>query len=1240
MQFSNPTDPAAAAGTASGPGRGWYFFVDRGGTFTDLVAIAPDGRLLTHKLLSESPRYADAALEGIDRLRSTFPVGERAIAGIRMGTTIGTNALLERRGASTVLVITAGFGDLLRIGTQQRPDIFALDIELPATLYSFVVEARERIAADGAILQALDRAGLARDLRLARAAGAGSVAIALVNAYREPRHERDAAAIAREAGFAHVSVSTEINPAIRLVDRGDTAVVDAYLTPVLESYKKSLGQSLAAELAGDRLWFMQSHGGLVDAAGFRGCDSVLSGPAGGVVGMATTAQEAGFDDVIGFDMGGTSTDVSVFAGRYERTLVSRVAGTRIARPMLRINTVAAGGGSVLSYRGGRLQVGPESAGAYPGPACYRNGGPLTLTDANVCLGRIQADRFPRVFGPDARDAIDLAAVEAGFARLARAIVVAGGREMSPVELAEGFRRIAIAGMAAAIEQISVQRGHDATRFALACFGGAGGQHACGVADALGVETILVHPLSGVLSAYGIGVAERRSIRNAGIHAGLDERSLGRSKRELARLRTQLAPDFGHAARFEGRAWLCAAGSDTLLDVPLGDDSGIEALRERFAERHRKRFGFDPDSRTVLHSIEVEAVAPTALPKHSLVPRAPLGGETAAARPIWLAGQWVRTPVHDRAALGIGVSIEGPALIAEDNATIIVEPGWRASVADGGMLIVRRSRPRRPREAVDTDADPIMLEIFNNQFMHIAEQMGAVLEQTAHSVNIKERLDYSCALFDGGGELIANAPHVPVHLGSMSDSVREVIAAADELDNGDAWMLNAPYRGGTHLPDITVVTPVFAGAADSPDFFVASRAHHADIGGTMPGSMPASSQRIEEEGVVIEPMRILRGGVLLEAAVVDVLGTGPYPARNALENLADLKAQLAANARGRLEIERLLARYGKRVVQAYMRHARDNAELCAREVLRGLRGGRFDVTMDSGERIAVEVTVDRDRGEARIDFGGTSGMSAGNLNAPRSVVRAVVLYVLRTLIREDIPLNGGCLVPIELVIPERCLLDPVPPAAVAGGNVETSQCIADCLLAAFGAVAASQGTMNNFTFGDDEHQYYETICGGAGAGPGFDGASAVHTHMTNSRLTDVEVLEQRFPVRLVRFAIRKGSGGGGRWRGGDGVVREIEFLAPLRAGLIANRRRVAPFGLAGGADGAPGRDTILRADGSVEPVPPAAELALAPGDRIVIETPGGGGWGVGSEPLGESGVRAPGALTPDSPRGSDPGFPPS
>ncbi|MDX1562544.1 MAG: hydantoinase B/oxoprolinase family protein, partial [Gammaproteobacteria bacterium] len=847
------------------------------------------------------------------------------------------------------------------------------------------------------------------------------------------------------------------------------------------------------------------------------------------------------------------------------------------------------------------------------PACYRNGGPLCLTDANVLLGRIQADSFPHVFGPNGDLGLDTDAVAARFAELAAEIASAGEAELTPTEIADGFVKIAVQNMAAAIEQISVQRGHDITRFALACFGGAGGQHACRVADALGIDTVLVDPLSGVLSAYGIGVAEMRTISTAAVQLELGDDAIEAIGAAASRLAAELRAGAGRNVRLEYRLLIRADGSDTPIAVPFDDSATAASLGSEFNARHELRFGFAVrDTALIADALEAEAISIAAPPERSEAIAGTARDETRSTREIWFDGEWRETPIRRRETLTAGIAQQGPALIVEDNATIVVEPGWQAVTGTNGMLVLTRRRPRDARERIETAADPVMLEIFNNQFINVATQMGGVLEQTAHSVNIKERLDYSCAVFDGDGRLIANAPHVPVHLGSMGDSVRAVIDSAGRMAPGDAYLLNAPYRGGTHLPDLTVVMPVFESSAPQPSFYVASRAHHADIGGTTPGSMPALSRHIDEEGVVIEPVRILERGVLAEAEIKRLLAAGKYPARNPKQNIADLKAQVAANVKGAQQIAKLLERYGSAVVHAYMRHVRDNAEACARDLLRGLEPGSFAAEMDGGERIAVDIAIDRDRGEARFDFSASSGVSDGNLNAPLSVVRAVVLYVLRSLITEDIPLNAGCLVPVEIVVPAPSLLNPAYPAAVAGGNVETSQCIADVLLAALGAAAASQGTMNNFTFGDATHQYYETICGGCGAGPGFAGASAVHSHMTNSRLTDVEVLEQRYPVRLRRFAIRRGSGGSGRCNGGDGVVREFEFLTDMHGSLLASRRRVAPFGIAGGGPGQCGRDTVVRVDGTEERLPGAAEIRFNAGDRIVIETPGGGAYGATGE----------------------------
>jgi len=1197
---------------------GWHFWIDRGGTFTDVVARAPDGGLHSLKLLSADPgRYDDAAVEGIRRVLAGAE--DRRVASVRMGTTVATNALLERRGEPTALVITAGLADALEIGTQQRPDIFALDIRIPPMLYERVVEARERVAADGAVVEPLDEAALAADLEALRASGIDSVAIAFLHGYRFPEHERRAGEIARRCGFAQVSLSHETIPLQKLVPRGHTTLVDAYLSPVLRRYVETLQAGLDELLGpGVPLLFMQSHGGLARAGHFRGKDSILSGPAGGVIGMVETSRAAGFSRVLGFDMGGTSTDVSLFAGELERTQDAEVAGVRVASPMLRIHTVAAGGGSIIAFRGGRLTVGPESAGAWPGPACYRHGGPLTITDANVLLGRIQPDFFPRTFGPDANEPIDVDAVEKGFAALAAEIEAATGLPQTPERMAEGAIRIAVERMANAIRHISIERGQDVTEFALASFGGAGGQHACQVADALGIDVIVIHPLAGVLSAYGMGLAELRVLKRKGVERRLDDGAMGElgavfGELEREALRELLAQHAGSAGTTTvGRAGIKVEGSDTALVVPWRPGSRADDAIAAFEDAHRRHFGFDPASRTlVVEWLEAECIAaPETAAGHAAI-AAEGPQDPVALRRIRVDGEWRETPVFRRESLRAGTVLDGPALLVEANATTYVAPGWRAEIGAAGELRLERAVKRSTRERVSAEADPIMLEVFNNLFMHIAEQMGVVLEHSAHSVNIKERLDFSCALFDRRGKLIANAPHVPVHLGSMGESVRRVIERfGAAFEPGDAYMLNAPYDGGTHLPDVTVVTPVFQSGA--LEFLVASRAHHADIGGITPGSMPPESRTIDEEGVVIDAMRIVSRGRFLEDDVRRVLASGPCPARNPSRNVADLKAQLAANARGAAELGKVVARYGLDVVQSYMRHIERNAEECVRAAIAELADGEWSLKLDGGERVAVRVKVDRERREALIDFTGTSAMSARNFNAPPAIARAVVLYVFRTLVRQGIPLNEGCLAPLSIRLPDGSLVSPRHPAAVVAGNVETSQCIADALLAALGACAASQGTMNNFTFGNDVHQYYETLCGGTGAGPDFDGASAVHSHMTNSRLTDPEVIEWRHPVRLRRFEIRLGSGGAGRHRGGDGIVRELEFLEPMHAAILSNRRLTAPFGLAGGSPGRSGRNAVIRRDGTVVELGPVAAVALEPGDRFLIETPGGGGYGPETE----------------------------
>jgi 5-oxoprolinase (ATP-hydrolysing) len=1196
----------------------WDFWIDRGGTFTDVVARTPSGELKTLKLLSVDPeRYDDAAVAGIQRLLASAPPEERRIGTVRMGTTVATNALLERRGEPTLLVVTAGFEDAIRIGSQQRPDLFALDIRLPEMLYTRAVGAVERIDAAGEVVVPLDAGALRESLDAAHAAGLRSVAIVLLHGYRYPQHERVAGAIAREAGFTQISLSHEALPLPKLVVRGDTTLADAYLSPVLDRYVASVRRGLAEHLAEGRLLFMQSHGGLASAARFRGKDSLLSGPAGGVIGMVRAARDIGCTEAIGFDMGGTSTDVALYAGELERTTDAVIGSIRVSAPMLKIETVAAGGGSILRFANGRLTVGPESAGAHPGPRCYRRGGPLTVTDANLLLGRIDPEHFPRVFGQDGREPLDAAATAAGFAELADVVAAQSSAVLSPEQIAAGCLKIAVERMANAIKQISVQRGHDVTAFTLCSFGGAGGQHACQVADVLGIRSVAIHPLAGVLSAFGIGVADVRTLRQKSLEEPLSPSLLAALPAQFAALRAAADEALseqaaaGDALQFETRLLVKVAGSDASLGLAWHEHATAAELAAAFARLHARHFGFRPAAAAtlVVESLELEAVVAGIEPAVPPAPSAAPGMRPRAAgrRRLWCDAGWRSVPLYDRAGLPAGTRLRGPIVIVEDHATTIVEPGWRAEVLPSGTLLLTRMSRRVRREAGKAPADPIMLEVFNHLFMHVAEEMGIVLEHTAHSVNIKERLDFSCALFAPDGSLIANAPHIPVHLGSMGDSVQSVLRSRP-LAPGDAYLLNSPYAGGTHLPDMTVVTPIFAAGGRKLRYFVASRAHHADVGGSTPGSMPPLSRTIAEEGVLLDGERIVANGEFLEARVRELLGQGPHPARNADQNVADLKAQLAANARGVAALERIMTRFGVRTVERYMRHVQDNAALCVRTAIEGLRDGQFTVELDSGERIRVAVKIDGPAKRAIIDFTGTSPQSSTNFNAPSAIVRAAVLYAFRTLVHEAIPLNGGCLRPLTIVLPEGSMLSPAPPAAVVAGNVETSQCITDALLAALGACAASQGTMNNFTFGNARYQYYETICGGAGAGAGFAGASAVHTHMTNSRLTDVEVLEQRFPVRVRRFAVRRGSGGAGRWPGGDGVVRNIEFLEPMQAAILSNRRRVPPFGLEGGAPGACGRNYVLRADGTHEELGATAVVELAAGDRFVIETPGGGGYG--------------------------------
>ncbi len=1201
----------------------WQFWIDRGGTFTDVVARKGDGELIAAKLLSENPeRYPDAALAGIREVLGAGgadPIPHGDIEAVKMGTTVATNALLERKGEATVLVINSGFGDALRIAYQNRPRLFDRHIELPELLYSRVVEVSGRISARAEDLVPLDLAGARGGLQAAFDAGIRACAIVFMHAYRDAGHEQEVARLAREVGFTQVSTSHETSPLMKLVSRGDTTVVDAYLSPILRRYV----DKVAAELGTARLMFMQSNGGLTDAHRFQGKDSILSGPAGGIVGAVRTAAMAGCERIISFDMGGTSTDVAHYDGEYERAFETLVAGVRMRAPMMRIHTVAAGGGSILHFDGARFRVGPDSAGANPGPASYRRDGPLTVTDANLCLGKIRPEFFPHVFGPGGDQPLDGDVVAEKFSTLAQEIEAAGGGVRSASEIAEGFLSIAVDNMANAIKKISIQRGYDVTDYTLASFGGAGGQHACLVADALGMTKVLVHPHAGVLSALGMGLADVTEMRERAV----EERLIPDIMARLGDILDQLAAEATAALADQqlGESTLSVArklhvryeGTDTALII---DFAGHQAIVAAFEAAHRQRYGFVMAAKAlVVEAVSVEAKAATAVaidPVITPAPRAqPLG--PVAEVEMQSHGQALPTQVFARADLQPGDAIQGPAIIVEPNATTVIEPGWRAEVTARNHMMLERTEPLRRQAAIGTAVDPVMLEIFNNLFMSIAEQMGVTLANTAYSVNIKERLDFSCALFDATGHLIANAPHMPVHLGSMGESVQAIIRARGEgaggeaMKPGDVYAHNAPYNGGTHLPDITVITPVFDEDGADILFFVASRGHHADIGGITPGSMPPNSTSVEQEGALIDNFLLVEDGRFREAEITELLTQGEWPARNVAQNITDLQAQIAACEKGTQELGKMITHFGLEVVQAYMGHVQDNAEESVRRVIEVLRDGSFTYALDGGAEIRVKITIDRAARAATIDFTGTSKMAKDNFNAPAAVCRAAVLYVFRTLVDDDIPMNDGCLKPLDIIIPEGSMLRPEYPAAVVAGNVETSQCVTDALYGALGVMAAAQGTMNNFTFGNQDYQYYETICGGSGAGPDFDGTSAVHTHMTNSRLTDPEVLEWRFPVVVESFALRPNTGGGGRHRGGDGVIRRIRFLEPMTAAILSNHRQVAPFGLEGGFDAACGRNHVERADGTIEELSGTGQAEMEAGDVFVIETPGGGGFGKAS-----------------------------
>ncbi|HRN06144.1 MAG: hydantoinase B/oxoprolinase family protein [Ottowia sp.] len=1216
----------------------WQFWIDRGGTFTDIVARKPDGSIVTHKLLSENPeQYKDAAVAGIRHLlglKAGEPVTPALVECVKMGTTVATNALLERKGEPTLLVTTRGFRDGLRIAYQNRPRLFDRHIVLPELLYSAVVEADERVDANGDLVRPLDEALLKKELLAQYQKGLRSVAIVFMHGYRHCAHEVAAARIAREVGFTQISTSHQTSPMMKFVSRGDTTVVDAYLSPILRRYV----EQVAAEMPGVKLFFMQSSGGLTDAHAFQGKDAILSGPAGGIVGMARTAEIAGQPKVIGFDMGGTSTDVSHYAGAFEREFETQVAGVRMRAPMMSIHTVAAGGGSILQFDGARFRVGPESAGANPGPASYRRGGPLAVTDANVMVGKVQPAHFPKVFGRAANEALDADVVREKFTAIAQPT----GR--APEDVAHGFIQIAVQQMANAIKKISVARGYDVTKYTLQCFGGAGGQHACGVADALGMTRVLVHPLAGVLSAYGMGLADQNVMRETAVELKLVPEHITALRDTLGELALAAQHELEKQEvsrgdiRVHRRVHVRYDGTDSALIVPFphlqgGDVSNQAVMHEitqAFEAAYRQRFAFLMQGKAlIVEAVSVEAVVAGDAPSeraHDMHPQRAVPQRDTVR--MYTAGNDGQAAWHDAALivredLRPGDVIDGPAIIAEQNATTVVEPGWRASLTAFDHLVLERIAPRAIQFAAGTTVDPVLLEVFNNLFMNIAEQMGLQLQNTAYSVNIKERLDFSCALFDAEGNLIANAPHMPVHLGSMGESIKTVIREnAGQMQPGDVFVLNDPYHGGTHLPDVTVITPVYLDDGEQPIFYVGSRGHHADIGGISPGSMPPFSTRIEEEGVQIDNVKLVDRGHLREKEMLELLASGEYPSRNPQQNMADLKAQIAANEKGVQELRKMVDQFGLDVVQAYMKHVQDNAEESVRRAITKLaarmQGGQFTLPLDNGAQIQVAVTIDGAARSAKVDFTGTSPQQINNFNAPTAVCMAAVLYVFRMLVDDDIPLNAGCLKPIEVVIPEGSMLRPNPPASVVAGNVETSTCITNAIIGALGLMGASQCTVNNFTFGNDKYQYYETISGGSGAGGvfddagqlvgGFPGTSVVQTHMTNSRMTDPEVLEWRFPVRLESYEIRSDSGGKGQWNGGHGGVRRLRFLEPMTASILSNGRLRGAFGMAGGGAGAVGINRVVRASGTVQDLQHIGSAEMQPGDIFEIHTPGGGGFG--------------------------------
>jgi 5-oxoprolinase (ATP-hydrolysing) len=1179
----------------------YAFWVDRGGTFTDCILHdRQTGRLAATKVLSSDR----APLVGIRQLLGLAPEEPIPPSEIRMGTTLATNALLERRGVPCALVITRGFRDLLEIGNQTRPRLFDLQIPERERLYRRVLEVDTRADPRAGVLDREPPERLRRGLEELRAAGIESLAVVVLHAYAAGALELEVRDTARAVGFEHVALSHEVAPQIGLLARAATCVLDAYLTPLLAGYLAGLER----ELPGCRLWLMQSSGGLSLPQGFRAQHSFLSGPAGGVVAAAEIVREAGLSRAISFDMGGTSTDVSRYAGEYERVYERNIAGLEVLAPMLDIHTVAAGGGSICSFDGSRFQVGPESAGAAPEPLCY--GDPsaraLTVTDLNLFLGRLQPDLFPLP--------LTLAPVQHALEQM-QARLAEGGQAQSLAQVAQGMLSIANANMAEAIARVSVARGYDVRDHALVVFGGAGGQHACSVAELLGIESILFHPLAGVLSAYGMGLAPitRHAQADAG-RAPLSPELLEHWEAVYSELEARVRESLDAAGITAQRAHmrrsvgLGYAGSETVLTLPF---ASAERLREEFELQHQRLFGYRRAQHPILAvqlrvegSSAADVRAPSAAsPSPPPAPLAPPRAQRSAR--FWTGSDTVPViaPVYTRSELEPGHEIEGPALVLESTGSIVVDRGFRLRVAAGGLLHVTRELAAQPLAAAAADTpDPVALELMGNRFMSIAQQMGEVLRRTALSTNIRERLDFSCAIFDRQANLIANAPHIPVHLGAMGESVAAVHAQHPEPAPGDVFIINDPAHGGSHLPDITVVTPVHS-SGGRLQFYVASRGHHADVGGSSPGSMPANSQRLADEGVVFRGEKIVSAGTFARETVLELLARGPYPARMPADNLADLEAQIAANRRGLTLLSGLTRELGDTFVERYMGFILDYAESQVQALLHSLPAGTYPGSdrLDDGSLLQVRLQVAD--GRLQVDFRGTAGEHPGNLNAPRAVTLSAILYVLRCLVPRSIPLNAGCLRPVELLLPEPSLLAPGPDRAVAAGNVETSQRVVDVLLGAFQRLAASQGTMNNLTFGNASFGYYETLAGGAGAGPGFAGASAVHTHMTNTRITDVEVLEARYPVRVLEFSVRRGSGGRGHWHGGDGLVRELEFLAPLEVSIVSERRNTLPFGLCGGHSAEPGRNLL---NGTA--LPGRAQFSVIAGDRLRIETPGGGGYG--------------------------------